>query len=148
MQWRLGFYILAGIAITACGTTYKEPGSSVPRAKIAGKQKDCIIGCKGGVFIQAINGVQVSNMWKSNNYYLFPGPNSVLVAVLDAGLAGACDLRFDAVADKEYLAVHAIDGANFVVTVKSTSEEVVTTCTSGMRPAPVNNYTPVFIPVG
>lgn len=137
----------AAAALSGCATYYKEPSSSSPRAQIAGKQKDCVIGCKGGVFIQAVNGVQVSNMWKSNNYYLNVGPNRVLVAVSDAGLFGVCELSFSAVDGESYLATHTIEGAAFVVTTRDKAGAEVAKCEARMGPAPTTTYTPIIIPV-
>ncbi|MEK7266007.1 MAG: hypothetical protein AAB227_07905 [Pseudomonadota bacterium] len=147
MNSRILSLLAIATALSGCATYYKEPSSSSPRAQIAGKQKDCIIGCKGGVFIQAVNGVQVSNMWKSNNYYLNPGPNSVLVAISDAGLFGVCELSFSAVSGESYLATHVIEGTAFVVTTRDKAASEVANCVAPMGRAPSTSYMPIFIPV-
>lgn len=139
---------IAALLIAGCATTYKEPRSSAPRAQVSGKQKDCIIGCQNGVFIQAINGVAVSTAWKTNNYYIAPGSNSVLVAISDAGLFGVCELKIEAIADERYEISHVINGAEFIATARDKAGNDVSSCTAKMGPPPpTTTYMPIIIPV-
>ncbi|HXI87384.1 MAG TPA: hypothetical protein VNH64_07995 [Parvularculaceae bacterium] len=144
----IALVLFAVIALCGCATTYKEPTSRSPRALVSGKQKQCIIDCKAGVFIQAVNGVPVSTAWKTNGYYLTPGPAELLVAIQDAGLFGVCVLKINAVADEVYELSDEIQGKTFVVTARDKSGSTVASCTAEMGPAPpAANYVPIIIPV-
>jgi len=137
------------LMLWGCGTFYKEPSSSTPRALISGKQNACVIGCGKGVFIQAVNGVAMSTMWKANNYYVSLGPTNIVIAVADIGLYGVCALDLDVVDGEEYEISHKIEGGTFAVTAYDRSGTPQSSCTARMGPAPVGStYIPVIIPVG
>lgn len=145
-SWAL--LLLAVVTLCGCETTYKEPSSRSPRALLSGKQSACIFDCKAGVFIQAVNGVPVSNAWKTNNYYISPGHAEVLVAIRGAGLFGVCVLSINAVAGEVYELSHVIEGKTFVVTARDKAGASVATCSAEMRAAPPTaSYVPLIIPV-
>ena len=145
---RVLIFIALSLALAGCGTYYKEPQANAPRALISGKQKDCVIGCGGGVFIQAVNGTAMSTMWKANNYYVSPGPASIVVAVADIRLYGVCALQLDVKEGEEYHLSHEIAGDTFVITAYDRSGAAQSACTAKMGPPPAGtNYMPIIIPV-
>lgn len=148
-MWRKLLLSVCAVLLAGCATYYKEPKSDAPRALLSAKQKECIFGCKAGVFIRAVNGIEMSTNWKTNNYYVEPGPNAILLAVVDVGLFGVCVMELNAVAGESYVISHVIEGDKFVVTANDSGGSAQGTCTAKMGAQPAGPaYVPIIVPVG